>query len=101
MIYVIPHIRKYTKDHSYSDHRKQVNNSIKTIFHGVSEYEMDVTQVTFWTDYTEFDNKIGSFDGDEFIWKRKDIRDGNGHWWHQKYSLPCNKVLGFVVCRFK
>ena len=21
--------------------------------------------------------------------------------WHQKYSLPCTKFLGFVICRFK
>ena len=28
----------------------------------------------------------------------KDIRDGNSHWWHQKYSLPCTKAIGFVVC---
>ena len=30
----------------------------------------------------------GLFDGDEFIWKRKDIRDGNSHLWNQKYPLP-------------
>ena len=53
----------------------------------------------FWTDYTESDNNIGSFDEDEFIWKRKDIRYGNSHLWHQKYSLPCTKVLGFFACR--
>ena len=60
---------------------------------------MDITQDIFWTEYTEFDNKIGSFDTDEFIWKIKDIRDGNSHLWHQKYSLPCTKVIGFVACR--
>ena len=36
----------------------------------------------FWTEYTDFDNKIGSFDADEFIWKSKDISDGNSHLWH-------------------
>ena len=46
-----------------------------------------------------FDNKNGSFDGDEFIWKIKDIRDGNINLWHQKYSPPCTKVLGFVSCK--
>ena len=30
---VIPHIRKDAKDHYYSDHIKQVNNLIKTLFH--------------------------------------------------------------------
>ena len=53
----------------------------------------------FWTEYTAFDNKVGSYDADEFRWKSKDISDGNSHFWHQKYSLPFTKVLGFVACR--
>ena len=71
MLCVIPHIRKYAKEHSDSDHRKQVNNVIKTLFSGASEEEMAVTQDIFWTEYTDFDNKIGAFDVDEFIWKSK------------------------------
>ena len=99
MLFVIPHIRKYAKYHSYSDHRKHVNNVIKTLFSGASEEEMDVTIDLFWTEYSEFVNKIGSFDADEFILKSKDIRDGNSHLWNQKYSLPFTKVIGFVACR--
>ena len=98
-IYVISHIRKDAKDHSNSDHRKQVNNVIKTLFFGESEGEMSVTQDIFCTECTDFDNKIGSFDTDEFIWKIKDIKGGNSHLWHKKYSLPCTKVLVFVACR--
>ena len=79
MICVIPHIHTDAKDHSDSDHRKQVNSIIKTLFSGSSEDEMSVTQDIFWTEYTDFDNNIGSFDGDEFIWERKDIKDGNSH----------------------
>ena len=70
----------------------------KNYFFGASEEEIFVTQDVFWTEYTEFDNNIGSFDDDEFIWKIKDIRDGNSHLWH-KNSLPCTKVLCFVACR--
>ena len=84
MLCVIPHICKDAKDHSDSDHRKQVNNVIKTLFSGASEEEMAVTQDIFWTEYTDFDNKIGSFDADEFICKSKDIKDGNSHFWHEK-----------------
>ena len=69
MICVIPSIIKDAKDHSYSDHRKQVNNVIKTMFSGESEEEMALTQDTFWTEYTDFDKNIGSFDSDEFICK--------------------------------
>ena len=68
---VIPHIRKDSKYHSDSYHRKQVNNVIKTLFHGASEDEMAVNRNIFWTEYTEFANKIGSFDADGFIWKSK------------------------------
>ena len=99
MLCLIPHIRKDAKDHSNSDHRKQVNNVINTLFSGAYEWEMAVTLDLFWTDYTAFDNKIGSFDADEFLWKIKDIRDGNSHLWHQKYSLPFTKVIGFVASR--
>ena len=59
---------------------------------------MAVTLDLFWTEYTAFDNMIGSYDTDEFIWKSKDISDGNGQLWHQKYSFPFTKVLGFVAC---
>ena len=72
---------------------------IKTLFYGASEEEMAVTQDIFWTEYIDFDKNIGSFDFGEFIWKSKDIKDGNSHLWHQKYSLPCTKVLVFFVCR--
>ena len=47
MLCVIPHNRKDSKDHSDSDHSKQVNNVIKTLFHGLPEDEMAVTLDTF------------------------------------------------------
>ena len=79
MLCVIPHTLKDAKDHSHNYHRKQVNSVIKTLFYGASEEEMAVTLNLFWTEYTEFDNKIGSFDANEFIWEKKDIRYGNSH----------------------
>ena len=53
---------------------------------------MAVTQDIFCTEYTDFDNKNASFDGDEFIWKIKDIRYGNRH--------LCHKKNNFLVPRF-
>ena len=32
------------------------------------------------------------------LWLDPVIRDGNSNFWHQKYSLPCTKVLSFVAC---
>ena len=43
MICFIPHICKDAKYHSDSDHRKQVNNVISTLFSEESEDEMAVT----------------------------------------------------------
>ena len=77
MLYVIPHIRKDAKYNSDRNHRKHVNNVIKTLFSGSSEEETNVNLDMFWTAYTDFDNKVGSYDADEFIWKSKDIIDGN------------------------
>ena len=99
MLCVIPHIRKNAKYNSYSDHRQQVNNVNKKLFHAIPEDEMAVTQDIFWTEYTDFDNKNDSFYADEFIWKSQDSRYGNIHLWHQKYSLPCTMIIGFVACR--
>ena len=59
---------------------------------------MTVTQEIFWTEYNDFDKNNGSYDGYEFIWGKKDIRDGNIHLCNLKYSIPCTKVLGFVAC---
>ena len=92
MLCVIPHICKYEKDYSDSDHSKLVKNFIRTLFHGVPEYEMAVTLDIFCTEYIEFDNKNSSFDGDEFIWKSEDIRDGNCH--------LRNKNIHFLAPRF-
>ena len=66
---LINHIRKDAKYHSDIDNTKQVNSVIRTLFYGVPEDEIDVNKVIFWTEYTEFDNKNGSCDADEFIWK--------------------------------
>ena len=47
--FVITHIRKYAINYSDIDHRKQVNNVIKQLFHGLSGEEIDFTIYIFWT----------------------------------------------------
>ena len=49
MLCVIPQICKSESYHSDSDNSKQVNNVIKTLFRGLPEEKMDVTQDIFWT----------------------------------------------------
>ena len=60
---------------------------------------MNDTLDTFWSEYTDFNNKNGPFDGNDFIWSSKDILQVNIHIWNQKYYLQRTKVIGFVACR--
>ena len=98
LLCVITNIFKASSDHSYSDHCKQVNRVIKTLFFGLSRNELNFTLDLFWTGYIDFDNNNGLFGGDGFIWKIKAIIGHNSHLFHQKYSLACTKVLGFLAC---
>ena len=54
---------------------------------------MAVTQDIFWTEFTDFDNKIASSYGDEFIWKKKDIQYGNIHFWHKNIHFLAPRFL--------
>ena len=49
MVCAITHIHKDEKDHSDSNHRKQVNNVIRKLFSGASEEETAETLDYFWT----------------------------------------------------
>ena len=59
MLCVIPDSHNDAKDNSDSDNRKQSNNVIKTLLHGLSEDEMDFNLDLFWIEYTDFDNNNG------------------------------------------
>ena len=96
---VIPHIREDVFKNSNRKHHIQVNNFIKTLFYGSSEKDLHGNLDTFWSEYKKFHHKNNHFDSNEFIWSSKDIRDGNSHLCHQKYSLPCTKVLDVVSFR--
>ena len=99
MLCVIPFIREDVFKNAQNNHHIQVNNVIKTLFAGSNEKELHKTLHTFWSEYKNSNQKNDRFDSNEFIWNIKYISDGNSHIWHQKYSLPSNKVLGFVACR--
>ena len=99
MLCVIPHIRENLFKNSQNKHHIQVNNLIKTLFYGSTEKELHGNLDNFWREYTLFNHNNDPFDRNEFIWNSKDITDGSSHLWHQKYSLPSTKVIGFVACR--
>ena len=99
MLCVIPHIREDVFKNEQNKHHIQVNNVIKSLFSGSTEKELHESLDMFWSEYTNFNQNNDPFDGNEFIWNSKDISDVNSHLWHQKYSLPSTKVLGFVAWR--
>ena len=99
MLCVISHIREDVFKNAQNNHHIQVNTVINSLFIGSTEKELYETLDTFWSKYTNFNHKNDPFDSNEFIWNSKDISDVNSHIWHHKYSLPSNRVLGFVDCR--
>ena len=62
----------------------QVNNGIKNLFADLYEKKFHETLDTFWSEYTNFNNKNYPLDSNKFIWDCKDIRDVNIHLWYQK-----------------
>ena len=101
MLCVIPHIREYELVNENGENMKQVNVFIKASSHGIYNDEINDNIDTFWSEYTDFNDKNGPFAGDDLIWISKDILKVNSNIWHQKYYLPCTKVIIFVACNVR
>jgi len=54
---------------------------------------------TFWSEYEDFQSKSGKFGGREYIWNSLDLRNGDSHLWHKKYSVPYTSYFGKFACR--
>lgn len=52
----------------------------------------------FWTEFEDFRNQRGEF-SNLARFRSKEARAGKSHLWHEKYSLPYTKVLGYIACR--
>jgi hypothetical protein len=52
----------------------------------------------FWDEFKAFQNKTEPFH-QPARWSTSDVLNGRSHIWHEKYSLPYTKVLGYVACR--
>jgi hypothetical protein len=53
---------------------------------------------TFWNEFKAFCNKTEPFH-QPAQWSTSDVLNGRSHFWHEKYSVPYTKVLGYVACR--
>ena len=53
---------------------------------------------TSWNEFKAFQNKAEPF-YQPARWSTADVLNGQSHIWHENYSLPYTKVLGYVACR--
>ena len=52
----------------------------------------------FWDEFKAFRNRTQQY-SEPSRWATQDAVQGRSHLWHEKYSIPYTKVLGFVACR--
>jgi hypothetical protein len=52
----------------------------------------------FWDEFKAFQKLTSPFH-EKSRWATPDVAAGRSYLWHEKYSLPYTKVLGFVACR--
>ena len=52
----------------------------------------------FWDEFKAFRNRTQQY-SEPRCWATQDAVQGRSHLWHEKYSIPYTKVLGFVACR--
>ena len=81
MLCVIRHISDGAIENPDGNNMNDINNIIKVLFCGLSDDKWHVTLYILWSDYTDFNNKNGTFDGDKFIYISKDIHDVNSRLW--------------------
>ena len=65
-----------------------MNHFIKTLLFDLSDDKKCTTQDTLWRSYNDFNNKKDPFVGDEFIFGKIDIQDGNSPLCQKKHYLP-------------
>jgi hypothetical protein len=53
---------------------------------------------TFWDEFKAFCNQTEPFH-QPARWSTSDVLNGRSHLWHEKYSVPYTKLLGYVACR--
>jgi len=82
-------------------------NRMERLFLKLFGHEVDATNDfatetlldKFWTEYEDFQSKSGKFGGRDYIWNSSDLRNGDSHLWHKKYSMPYTQYFGRFACR--
>ena len=101
---VYPEVRDDARESLRGDDRKAVQRVVEKLhcapLANLEVIDMDMSEIvdTFWDEYSNFDKRRGDF-VDVVKYATEDVRAGHSHKWHEKYSLPYTKVLGYVACR--
>ncbi len=100
---VLPEIRAHSKVNLTGEHRILIEEVI-TRLHSppcpnstVASLSNDEIIDIFWAEYRDFVKEEGVFKKGRF--QLPDAINGNSHVWHETYSVPHTRVLGFVACR--
>lgn len=98
MLCVMPEVMADVKQRMTGEHRDAAERVINKLYAHKVEANMAEIIDTFWNEHKDFCNKAGVFNRQN-RWNVMDVVIGNSHIWHEKYSLPYTKVLGYVACR--
>ena len=103
---VSPEVREDINERMTGEHRDAIESLLvklhvlpcPTPSPGVAEMSTGKLIDIFQDEYEEFNMKTGKFIKNS-RWNSLDVRAGNSHTWHKKYSLPHTKGLGWFACR--
>ena len=103
---VMAEVREDVKQRMSGIHRDAIEKVVKRLHHppcpnkNFPSASMNVSQIVdlFWDEFKAFQNMTEPYHIPS-RWGTPDVAQGRSYLWHEKYSLPYTKVLGFVACR--
>ncbi len=103
---IVPYVRKDVEERMKGEHRDAVERVVVKLHlqpcpnpdKEVSTWNEAQILDVFWKEYNAFSKKLTPFHV-KARWNSPYVTKGQSWLWHEQYSLPYTKVLGFVACR--
>ena len=95
MLSPIPEVMSDAANNSI-EHHLVVDELIDKLFHCENT---DLIKNTFWEEYNDFSNKVGTNYSRDYIWNNQNLSQGKSYLWHKMFSEKYTKVLGRLACR--
>ena len=80
-------------------HMDQAEKVLRKLLHTDTDEEFVKNYNIFREEHRKFMKKIDMFDNKKSMWNSTLLDTGKVHEWHDIYSVPTTKVLGWVACR--